>query len=147
MRSLTGRSTVPAPSCCGVSGCAGNGGAPRPGPRWARRSRPSNCSARIRGPNGPGRNWRRAAGGGAAPAPTPGNALVGPGGNLAEAALAALTSQEAQIVRLAARGLSNRDIAARLILSPRTVGHHLYKAYPKLGVLSRGELPALFGTG
>ncbi|HEV2637631.1 MAG TPA: AAA family ATPase [Actinocrinis sp.] len=59
------------------------------------------------------------------------------------AALSALTSQEAHIVRLAAQGLSNRDIAAQLVLSPRTVGHHLYKAYPKLGVLSRGELPAL----
>lgn len=64
----------------------------------------------------------------------------------AAAALAALTSQEAQIVRLAAQGMSNRDIAAQLILSPRTVGHHLYKAYPKLGVLSRSELPALLGA-
>ena len=60
--------------------------------------------------------------------------------------LAGLTPQEAQIVRLAARGLSNRDIAAQLFLSPRTVGHHLYKAYPKLGILSRAELPALIGA-
>ena len=75
-----------------------------------------------------------------------GSAVVSRTNSPAEAALAALTSQEAQIVRLAARGLSNRDIAARLILSPRTVGHHLYKAYPKLGVLSRTELPALLGT-
>jgi ATP/maltotriose-dependent transcriptional regulator MalT len=58
---------------------------------------------------------------------------------------AGLTPQETQIVRLAARGLSNRDIAAQLFLSPRTVGYHLYKAYPKLGVVSRGELAALFG--
>ncbi|MEI5103590.1 LuxR family transcriptional regulator [Streptomyces sp. PmtG] len=51
-----------------------------------------------------------------------------------------LTPQELQIVRLAATGLSNRDIAAQLFLSPRTVGYHLYKAYPKLGVAARGEL-------
>ncbi|MEV0686455.1 AAA family ATPase [Nocardia sp. NPDC050378] len=57
--------------------------------------------------------------------------------------LSLLTPQESQIVRLAAQGLSNREIAARLFLSHRTVGHHLYKAYPKLGVLSRGELNAL----
>jgi DNA-binding CsgD family transcriptional regulator len=54
-----------------------------------------------------------------------------------------LTPQELQIVRLAAQGLSNKDIAAQLFLSPRTVGHHLYKAYPKLGVASRGELADL----
>ncbi|WP_040795465.1 ATP-binding protein [Nocardia higoensis] len=57
--------------------------------------------------------------------------------------LAGLTPQELQIVRLAARGMSNRDIAAHLFLSPRTVGHHLYKAYPKLGVASRADLAAL----
>ncbi|MFI7130138.1 ATP-binding protein [Nonomuraea sp. NPDC050153] len=54
--------------------------------------------------------------------------------------LALLTPQELQIVRLAAQGLPNRDIAAQLFLSPRTVGHHLYRAYPKLGVTSRTEL-------
>ncbi|WP_262403708.1 helix-turn-helix domain-containing protein [Actinomadura sp. CNU-125] len=61
-------------------------------------------------------------------------------GARADGAAAALTPQELQIVRLAARGLSNRDIAARLFLSHRTVGYHLYKAYPKVGVASRGEL-------
>ncbi|WP_372408473.1 AAA family ATPase [Streptomyces luteireticuli] len=59
--------------------------------------------------------------------------------------LAALTPQERQVVRLAAAGTSNRDIAARLFLSPRTVEYHLYKAYPKLGVGSRRELAALDG--
>ncbi|MGF1427890.1 helix-turn-helix transcriptional regulator, partial [Kitasatospora sp. LaBMicrA B282] len=57
--------------------------------------------------------------------------------------LAGLTPQEEQIARLAATGLSNREIAAQLFLSPRTVGHHLYKAYPKLGIASRAELAAL----
>ncbi|MFD9906181.1 AAA family ATPase [Streptomyces sp. NPDC059063] len=54
-----------------------------------------------------------------------------------------LTPQERQVVRLAATGLTNRDIAAHLFLSPRTVGYHLYNAYPKLGVTSRGDLARL----
>jgi DNA-binding CsgD family transcriptional regulator len=51
-----------------------------------------------------------------------------------------LTAQEAQIVRMAARGLRNREIAAQLYLSPRTVGSHLYKAFPKLGISHRHQL-------
>ncbi|MEV0440674.1 AAA family ATPase [Streptomyces spectabilis] len=57
-----------------------------------------------------------------------------------------LTPQERHVVRLAAAGLTNRDIGAQLFLSPRTVGYHLYNAYPKLGVSSRGELARL-GVG
>ncbi|MFE0146273.1 AAA family ATPase [Nonomuraea sp. NPDC059007] len=59
--------------------------------------------------------------------------------------LSVLTAQERQVVRLAATGASNRDIAAQLYLSPRTVGYHLYKAYPKLGIAARSELAALVG--
>ena len=54
--------------------------------------------------------------------------------------LVALTAQELQIARMAARGLSNREIAEQLILSPRTIGAHLYRVYPKLGVTSRHQL-------
>ncbi|GIG68833.1 ATP-binding protein [Phytomonospora endophytica] len=54
-----------------------------------------------------------------------------------------LTAQELQVVRLAATGATNRDIAAHLLLSPRTIGQHLYKAFPKLGISSRTELARL----
>jgi DNA-binding CsgD family transcriptional regulator len=62
---------------------------------------------------------------------------------LADDPLQRLTPQELQIVRLAAAGHSNREIAAQLFLSPRTVGHHLYRAYPKIGVTRRTELAKL----
>ncbi|MFC5667207.1 LuxR C-terminal-related transcriptional regulator [Kitasatospora misakiensis] len=57
-----------------------------------------------------------------------------------------LSPQEREVVRLAATGASNREIAAQLFLSPRTVGHHLYRAFPKLGVGSRTELAALLAA-
>ena len=51
-----------------------------------------------------------------------------------------LTAQELQIARLAADGLSNREIGERLFLSPRTIGSHLYRIFPKLEITSRGQL-------
>ena len=55
-------------------------------------------------------------------------------------ALEELTPQQRQIVRLASDGLTDREIADRLFLSPRTVSSHLYRSYPKLGVASRHQL-------
>ncbi len=58
----------------------------------------------------------------------------------ARARVAELTAQELEIARLAASGLSNKEIAERRFLSPRTVGAHLYRAFPKLGITSRAAL-------
>ncbi|WP_306316895.1 MULTISPECIES: LuxR family transcriptional regulator [unclassified Streptomyces] len=55
-------------------------------------------------------------------------------------AFAALTPQQQEIARLAARGLTNREVAEKLYLSPRTVGSHLYRAFPKLGITARSQL-------
>ena len=51
-----------------------------------------------------------------------------------------LTAQELQIAQLAAQGLSNRQIGQRLYVSHRTIGTHLYRIFPKLGITARGEL-------
>jgi DNA-binding NarL/FixJ family response regulator len=51
-----------------------------------------------------------------------------------------LTPQEREIAVLAATGLTNKQIAERLYLSPRTVGAHLYHLFPKLGITSRAAL-------
>ena len=53
-----------------------------------------------------------------------------------------LTAQELQIARMAADGLSNRQIGQQLFISHRTVGTHLYKIFPKLGITSRSQLHA-----
>lgn len=47
-----------------------------------------------------------------------------------------------QIAKLAAEGLSNREIGQRLYVSHRTISTHLYRIFPKLGVTARGELGA-----
>jgi DNA-binding NarL/FixJ family response regulator len=54
-----------------------------------------------------------------------------------------LTMREREIANLAAAGLSNREIAQRLVVSVRTVEGHLYRASAKLGIATRDELAAL----
>jgi DNA-binding CsgD family transcriptional regulator len=55
-----------------------------------------------------------------------------------------LTSRERDVCELVAAGRTNREVAASLFLSPRTVEHHLRSAYRKLGVRSRTELAVRF---
>ncbi|HEU0192489.1 MAG TPA: LuxR C-terminal-related transcriptional regulator [Mycobacterium sp.] len=54
-----------------------------------------------------------------------------------------LTPQEDAVASLVAQGLSNREVAAELYISPKTVQYHLTRIYTKLGVRSRSELAAL----
>jgi DNA-binding CsgD family transcriptional regulator len=50
---------------------------------------------------------------------------------------AMLTPQEREIALMAASGMTNKEIGQRLYLSHRTVGSHLYRVFPKLGIVSR----------
>ncbi len=67
-------------------------------------------------------------------------------GQPAPRALDLLAPQELQIARLAAEGLSNREIGQHLYLSHRTVRNHLYRIFPKLGITSRTELATVVGA-
>ena len=58
----------------------------------------------------------------------------------------ALTASERRVAELAASGLGNREIAQTLFVTIKTVENHLARAYQKLGIKSRGELPAALGT-
>jgi len=62
-----------------------------------------------------------------------------------DAGLASLTPQQRQIALLAAAGHTNKEIATRLFLSPRTVSTHLYQVFPKLGITSRAALRDALG--
>ncbi len=62
-----------------------------------------------------------------------------------DATAIALTPREAQLVSLASQGLSNAEIADRLVISVRTVETHLYRGMQKLGISDRRDL--VQGTG
>ncbi len=55
----------------------------------------------------------------------------------------ALTAQESQVASFVASGLSNREVATKLFLSPRTIDFHLRNVFAKTGISSRIELTLL----
>ncbi|WP_189266850.1 helix-turn-helix domain-containing protein [Streptomyces fuscichromogenes] len=59
---------------------------------------------------------------------------------------AVLTAQQLMVARMAAEGATNREIADRLNLSPRTIDHHLRGVFSRLGIRSRIELVRLLGA-
>ncbi|WP_100499317.1 helix-turn-helix transcriptional regulator [Geodermatophilus chilensis] len=61
-----------------------------------------------------------------------------------EADMQGLTAQERTVARLVATGLTNKEVAASMLLSVKTVQFHLTRVYTKLGVRSRSELAARF---
>ena len=50
---------------------------------------------------------------------------------------AGLTAREVEVLRLVARGLSNKEIARRLVISPKTAGNHIEHIYTKIGASNR----------
>ncbi|MDQ7905387.1 AAA family ATPase [Phytohabitans sp. ZYX-F-186] len=77
---------------------------------------------------------------GAAPWTARAEAELRAAGATPAAGTAVLTPQEREIALLAATGLTNKEIGQRLHLSHRTVGAHLYRVFPKLGIGSRAAL-------
>ena len=64
---------------------------------------------------------------------------------LARQGYAGLTAREVEVLRLLARGLSNKQVAERLVISPKTVGNHVEHIYAKIGVSTRAAA-GLFAT-
>lgn len=64
---------------------------------------------------------------------------LGAKGRAGPRSLGSLTRRETEVLRLLGEGLSNRDVAARLFISPKTAEHHVGRIYSKLGLKSRAE--------
>jgi DNA-binding NarL/FixJ family response regulator len=58
-----------------------------------------------------------------------------------------LTGREREVIELVTAGLSNRDIADRLVMSVRTVEGHVYRACQRVGATSRADLAEILRAG
>lgn len=65
----------------------------------------------------------------------------------ATSGVGALTASESRVASLAAEGLTNREIAHALYVTPKTIETHLASAYRKLGITGKGELPKVLAAG
>ena len=64
---------------------------------------------------------------------------LGAKGRAGPRSLGSLSRRETEVLRLLGEGLSNREIADRLFISPKTAEHHVSRIYSKLGLKSRAE--------
>jgi DNA-binding NarL/FixJ family response regulator len=67
---------------------------------------------------------------------------LGARGRAGPRSLGSLSRRETEVLRLLGEGLSNREIAERLFISPKTAEHHVSRIYGKLGLKSRAEAAA-----
>jgi DNA-binding NarL/FixJ family response regulator len=67
---------------------------------------------------------------------------LGAKGRAGPRAVGLLSRRETEVLRLLGEGLSNREIAERLFISPKTVEHHVSRIYAKLDLASRAEAAA-----
>ena len=109
---------------------------PRPRRRRRAADRRGRAGGRLRRPARGGRGAARAAPSGRAVGPRRRRARPGAEG------LDALSPREREIAELVAEGLTNREIAARLFLSEKTVETHLTRVFQKLGLRSRAQVAA-----
>jgi DNA-binding CsgD family transcriptional regulator len=114
---------------------SGTGGGPPSGERAGPAARePGGAGAQVRAPRGVAQRGAAARGAAA-------RAVAEPG-----AAAAPLAKREADVARLVADGLTNKQIGARLFISERTVDSHVRSILNKLGVGSRAQIAAWVAT-